>query len=146
VKNLSLNLDDTWLLHSVFLTLSSMATKDTAGNTVAYRVARNIATLTPSIEASRDQYQKLIASRIEDLKAKCDPVPEEQIAIVREEVAKTLIGEKEEIRLRSLPWAGLRWAEMGDREKAVLIRFELVDEPTESAEAPQPTCGPTTPH
>jgi len=143
VKVLQLSINDIFNLQINLSTLGGKCARNAAGDTSAYRIAKNQSILVPLIEGSREHFAKRLAERAAAMKDGNGTEPtEEDLKPIREELSVALVNEKEEVRLRVLPWNGLRWSEMTTDEKNILFFFGLVegDEPLpEPVPEPIPT-------
>lgn len=137
---LHLTINELFAVQDILSKVNAAVAKTPAGDTCAYRVARNIATVSPIIESSRTAYMKQIDDR---LKAEnIDPSNEAEVTRIRQEIAQLLGSEKEEVKLRVLPAAGVAWASIPDAVRFGLLSLGLVDDPEDPIPAPAPAPAP----
>ena len=128
-------INELFAIQNILTQVSAAVTKTPAGDTAAYRIARNLATVSPIIDSSRSAYMKQIDDRLKE--GNVDQTNEELVTKLRQEVAAVLGSEKEEIKLRVLPAGGIAWASIPDAVRFGLLSLGLIDDPEDPVPAPQ---------
>jgi len=117
----TLTTNEVFGLVNVLVDVRKKLHKTDDGDRAAYRLDRNLATLGGIVDGVRADLAKRVDEKLNG----------EQDEAKRSEVFKELAtlmgGERQEFSLRTLPVAGLAWAEMDPQLTQPLLRLELVE-------------------
>jgi hypothetical protein len=121
MKSLSLSTNEVFSLANVLGEARKKVHKSADGDRTAYRLDRNIATLSAIVDAVRSDLTKRVEER-------CNGETDEAAkAAVFKEIATAVGEEKQEVSLRTLPITGLSWSELDPQTAMPLLKLDLVE-------------------